>query len=150
MVAGLFLSLYLVRLLELRWSSDASPASHSMLQVRPGRITPPRARDNRFKQYTTFPSAAPFHHHRHLRVSPTPQTPAARALVLRGLCTLACTPTLVALYIAASRAHDNWHFPSDIIAGSALGVPRARSHGTLLSASLTPPSAAPYFHQYLL
>ena len=30
-------------------------------------------------------------------------------------------PILVAAFVAASRVHDNWHFPSDVIAGSCIG-----------------------------
>jgi membrane-associated phospholipid phosphatase len=37
------------------------------------------------------------------------------------LLAVSCSPLLLSFWIATSRLVDNWHHPSDIIAGSALG-----------------------------
>lgn len=39
----------------------------------------------------------------------------------RLLTPLALMPTALAMFVAASRVRDNWHFPSDVIAGIVLG-----------------------------
>jgi len=44
------------------------------------------------------------------------------ALVRRILASFACAPVLVAIFIASSRVHDNWHFPSDVVTGATLGA----------------------------
>jgi len=39
----------------------------------------------------------------------------------KALLLLSCSPLLLSFWIATSRLTDNWHHPSDILAGSALG-----------------------------
>ena len=45
-----------------------------------------------------------------------------RWLLRYGLSIVVPVPMAVAGWIAASRVHDNWHFPADVAAGSALGA----------------------------
>jgi diacylglycerol diphosphate phosphatase / phosphatidate phosphatase len=40
----------------------------------------------------------------------------------KTLLLISCMPLLLAFYCAVSRLADNWHHPSDIIAGTALGT----------------------------
>ena len=41
---------------------------------------------------------------------------------MRALLWLALLPAPMALFVAASRVHDNWHHPADVVAGSLLGT----------------------------
>lgn len=41
--------------------------------------------------------------------------------MIRLLTPLALLPTALAIFVAASRVRDNWHFPSDVITGVVLG-----------------------------
>ena len=48
---------------------------------------------------------------------------AAREVAMRALLSLALpAPGVVAAWVAASRVHDHWHHPSDVVAGSGVGI----------------------------
>ena len=40
---------------------------------------------------------------------------------MRILSILCYSPMVVAIFIAASRVHDNMHFPADVVGGALLG-----------------------------
>ena len=56
----------------------------------------------------------------------------------RALAVCVPVPAAVAGWVAASRVHDNWHFPADVAAGSALGA----ACGALIFALMAPLSLA--------
>ncbi|KAL1515591.1 hypothetical protein AB1Y20_002211 [Prymnesium parvum] len=72
---------------------------------------------------------------------------AESAPLRRLLSALACVPWLLALCIAASRVHDDWHFPSDVVAGSALGAWVASFAFHLYFPAVPPAPARPLFEQ---
>ena len=55
---------------------------------------------------------------RHLALSVASRGETGWARFLRAA---ALAPGTLALFVAASRVHDNWHHPADVVAGSAIG-----------------------------
>ena len=57
----------------------------------------------------------------------------------------AMSPYIAAIWVSASRIHDNWHHPSDVLAGSVIGYASAcLSYFMFYPSLFDPKSAVPY------